>query len=185
MQISGVVVAGALRHGTSPEAELSVHLDPSWQSDLICARVLSADGLYEAENAYALPAGWAGGVAELAFPTRHADLLAGLPSGAVAVRITNGSCTERTSDAALALWRGANGEPANLLINAFAADEVFMYAGRTAIECTPLPISGLAAYDHSCALPETLAGAVDLVIYRVKDGSSPDPAEFRLFIGSR
>ena len=181
-QIDGVVVAGALRHGTGPNAEISVAL-PSWESDFVCARVLSADGFYEATNAYPLPSGWVGGVVDLDFPTQYADLLSGLPLGAVAVRITEGNCTDRNPDAALAIWRKADGGDAILLVNAFAAEEVFMYVGSTAIQCAPLQISGLAAFDHSCALPETLSGNVDLTIYRVKDGSSPDPTEVRLFIG--
>jgi len=182
-QISGVVVAGALRHGKGPIAQLSVIPDPSWEGEFICARVLSADGLYEAENAYAIPHGWSGGAANLAFPTQHADLLFELDAGAVAVRVTQGNCTVRNPDAALAIWRDADGEKASLLVNAFAAQEVFMYVGSKAVKCVPLPISGLAAFDHSCELPDTLSGNVELTIYRVKNGSSPDPAKIRLFIG--
>jgi hypothetical protein len=182
-QISGVVVAGLLHHGDSDRTELSVAIDPNWQADTICARVVSGDGLYEAENAYALPPSWGGGLAELDFPTQYSDLLLGLSPGAVAVRVTEGDCTQRNPSAGLAHWRGAAAGPATLLVNAFAADEVFLYVGSHAIQCELIPISGLAAFDHSCALPQGLTGLVDLTVYRLEDGSASAPYETRFYFG--
>lgn len=182
-QISGVVVAGVLRHGAGDTSDLSAAIDPTWESEFICVRVLSGDGFYEAENTYVLPTQWDGGVAELDFPTRHGDLLSGLPEGAVAVRVTEGDCTQRQPSAALANWRGAEGGAAALLVNAFAADEVFMYVGTQAVPCDRIAISGLAAFDTSCALPDGLSGHVELTIYRLQGGSASEPSIVRLFLG--
>lgn len=182
-QISGVVVAGVLRHGVGDTGDLSAAIDPTWESEFICVRVLSGDGFYEAENTYVLPAQWDGGLAQFDFPTRHAELLSGLPEGAVAVRVTEGDCSQRQPSAALANWRGAEGGAAALLINAFAADEVFMYVGTQAVACERIAISGLAAFDTSCALPDGLSGRVEITIYRLQGGSASEPSIVRLFLG--
>lgn len=184
-QISGVVILGALRHGTGSPPSLMVDLHPDWVEDeMICARVMSADGLYEAENAYPLPSDWTDGRAVLDFPTEHDGLLSSLPRGGVAVWVEAGDCTRPSNSGALTLWNDGGDAPPILLVNAFAADEVFLYVQDAAILCEPLPLAGLSAYGHACELPEGLSGDVELTLYRIKGGKAPDPTRTRLWLGS-
>ena len=182
-KISGVVIVGVMQHGADLGPSLGVELAPNWTEKNICVRVLSSDGFYEAENIYPLPDDWSGGRAELAFPTLHGDILSALPKDGVAVRIEPGDCSMPTTKSALALWNGDNKMQSTILINAFAADEVFVYAGETAIRCEALLMSGLSAYGHACQLPNDLHGAIELTVYRVKNGKAPDPTYTSVWLG--
>ncbi|MFG6661481.1 hypothetical protein [Sulfitobacter sp. 915] len=190
-QISGVIVAGALRHGTAPASgegvTLTADLPPNWSGNRICARVLSADGRYEATNEYDLSDDWNGGVSELPFPTQHGDTLSALPPQGLAIQISAGNCQSGLHDTAIALWnpRGQMGR-AQILINSFRADEVFMYLSDypDAVRCNPLEEGGMTAFDYSCALPDGIKGEVEVTLYRVSGGKPARPSELRLWLGS-
>jgi hypothetical protein len=190
-QISGVIVAGILRHGTAPVDEdkvtLTANLPPAWSGSRICARVLSADGRYEATNEYDLSPDWAGGVTGLPFPTRHGEALADLPSQGLAIQIAAGDCGSPLYDTTVALWNpdGDIGE-AQVLINSFRADEVFMYIDTypNAIRCDALKAGGMTAFDHACILPDDVTGSVEVTLYRVSGGKPATPSILKLWIGS-
>ena len=189
-EISGVVVAGVLRHGAAADnagaVSLAADLPPDWAGSPICARVLSSDGLYEATSRYELDRTWNGGVATLSFPTIHGAFLTGLEPGAVAVQITQGDCQSPMDRSTVALWNAAPAAgTAVLLVNAFRADEVFAYVGDAPapVRCEPLPLKGLTAYDHGCTLPEGLSGQVEVSLYRIVNGKPAEPATVRLWLG--
>ncbi|QUJ76966.1 hypothetical protein KDD17_02635 [Sulfitobacter albidus] len=189
-QISGVIVAGVLRHGTAPvngdTVTLTANLPPEWSGSRICARVLSADGRYEATNEYDLSQEWSGGVTGLPFPTRHGAALADLPPQGLAIQISAGDCMSQLSDTTVALWNpdGEIGE-AQILINSFRADEVFMYLDTypDAIRCNALEAGGMAAFDHACILPDDVSGSVEVTLYRVSGGKPATPSVLKLWIG--
>lgn len=189
-QISGVVVAGVLRHGDAPDGvgavTLAADLPPEWAGSEVCARVLSSDGLYEASNIYGVPADWTGGRASLPFPSSYSELLAEAEPGEIAVQIAQGPCDTLSSLTAVAIWNEEGNAQLDLLINAFRADEVFIYADGVAdpVRCTPLALSGASAFDYRCALPEGLSGQVALSIYRVVDGKPAPPDDMIVWIGN-
>ena len=186
-EISGVVIAGIQRHGDEGGTALAADFPAAWADATACVRVLTGDGLYEAANAYLLPADWAGGVAVLPFPTTYGDLLASAAPGTLAIRAGLGDCDGPPGASALAYWNAAPGSgPPTLLVNAFRADEVFAYAGDApeATRCTPLTIGGLSAFDHACALPADLRGRVEVTLYRIVNGKPAPPAVTDVWLGA-
>lgn len=189
-EISGVVVAGVLRHGSASKdagaVSLAADLPSDWAGSPICARVLSSDGLYEASSRYELDDAWEGGVATLSFPTVHGEFLTELVPGSVAVRITQGDCKAPGGRSTVALWNASpSAGPVFLMVNAFRADEVFAYVGDAAapVRCEPLSLTGLTAFDHGCELPDGLSGQVDVALYRIVNGKPAEPVTIRLWLG--
>jgi len=190
-QISGVIVAGVLRYGAAPaegdQIVLSADLPSSWSGDSICARVLSADGRYEATNEYSLSQDWGGGVTRLPFPTQHGDTLARLPSEALAIQISSGDCHTQSQDTAVALWNPQDTPAvAQLLMNSFRADEVFMYLNDypNVVRCNPLDSASMTAFDYVCSLPDGVFGEVEVTLYRVSGGKPASPSILKIWLGS-
>ena len=191
-KVSGYVVAGVLRHreqgssDTAPAVDLAADLPPMWAGRLICTRVVSLDGLYEAENEYRLAEEWSGGVVSLPFPTVHSDLLASLAPQRLAVRVSEGGCATAPMEAAVAFWNvGEGSAPPALMVNSFGADEVFVYVGEdsAALRCEGIADAARQAFDFSCALPEDVRGEVAVTVYRLSGGNPAPPSTASVWLG--
>lgn len=178
--ISGSVVAGVLvRETGGAGVSLRGYIPEDWKGQPVCAQVRSIDGLYEAIGQYTVPAGWTGGIAPLDFPTKNAALLESAAEDALAVRVTQGHCGEaENARTSVALWNASGMSRADLLLNSFRADNVFVYVGarETPVRCLPIEHPGRTAFDSKCPLDLAgLSGAVELEIYRIVEGKPAPP----------
>lgn len=186
-EISGALVMGVQRQSsTAPGVSLTAYLPKDWAGATLCARVASVDGLYESSNEYAVTPEWTGGTTSLPYPTKFADDLSQRPTHGLGIRVTHGSCTDPgPQDATIAGWNAAPGAPLGLLINTFRADTVFMYAGNapTPVECQPITLDNLAAYDTLCPLVALdKPGPVTLEIHRFVNRKPARPTQVTVWL---
>jgi hypothetical protein len=184
-RISGAVLMGVQRRNLSDEHDLRAYVPERWkETGQLCAQVVSIDGRYEAVNTYDLPAGWPGGVEQLPFPTKHADLLGSQPEDGLAVLVSGRDCgTPSNGEYSVALWNAQMPEQIELLINAFRAEQVFLYVeGRDLpIRCEPIKRPMRTAFDTTCSLlVENLSGEVDLELFRMVDRKPAPPDRFTI-----
>lgn len=174
--ISGHLVTGVQNRGApGDEVKLQANIPAAWAGEIVCSRVVSVDGLYEASNEYSVENDWPGGIATLPYPTRQPDVLSGRASDAISVRVSRSNCNSEAKEATLASWGDAQSEPA-LLVNSFQADALFAYYNDLApVRCMPITLEGRSAYDMRCPMvDETLAGRVDVELFRIV-GGNPAP----------
>ena len=182
-RISGSILVGAQNQGPSGGAiRLGAHVPAAWAGEVVCSRVATVDGLYEAANPYLVPEDWTGGPADIPHPTRHADRLAEQPQDAIGVRVSRGGCNVRPEEVAVGLWGEATGE-VSLLVNGLNADAVFAYIDDSPVRCDPVELHGRSAYDTRCDLSGVAAGGrAELQLLRVTDGSAMPPTELVLWL---
>ncbi len=192
--ISGSVMIGALRHGSDPSEGSArpflVDVPKAWRGEPLCVSVVTADGLYEALNAYpAMPPDWDGGsMVELDFPTGEGALLDAQAPGDLGIRVTRGHCGAPGAPAAVASWRtrGADGAGVLLLVKGFGADEVFAAseAFQAPVRCREIAPGGVTLADHVCALPAGVRGQAEITLHAVTDGIPAAPHAFELWLGA-
>ena len=180
MSINGVLGA---RAASDQSLRLAIWAPAGW--DRVCAAATTADGLYQARNAYVLPGNWSGGEVTLPFPTRNGDLLSKLSSDEFAVLVTRGDCDVPSDEIAVTYWRGtANpfGE-VTILVNSFRADAVVAVVEADdqahEIVCRRIEGPAVVAYDTSCVLP-AVGRSATVQLVRVRDGTADDPVIARL-----
>ena len=188
-QISGIIVAGLVRHGPIVQENgrpvLHAMVPDSWSETSLCLRVVSSDGLYESANTYQLPDSWSGGLVSIPYPTSHDALLRDLAPGELATRLSAGPCHAEPGMIARLHWNDPESQAAtSVLVNSFRSDEVYLYVAEMPVRCMPLEVRGLVAYDTLCPLPDDLTGEVPLTIYRINDGTSQRPVSFNAWLGS-
>ncbi len=181
-RISGAVVVGVqARTLVEGPVDFRAHVPAAWADQMICVRVVSADGLYEAVNTYHVDAAWRGGSAEfpypdVPFPTEYGQRLSESVANGLAIRVSRGDCTAgQTTEATVAFWNTTALTELTLLINSFRADRVFAYVGQDAppVKCEPVDLQGRTAYDTVCVIKDRpQPGNVDVSIYRVKTGGA-------------
>ena len=176
-EISGAVVMGLqVRKAEAGRHDVRTRLPSDMDAEALCLRATSLDGRYSAAATYPLPDAAPAGEVDIAYPTRHADLITRAPGDDLAIAISAGRCDGGAEGRMfLTTWNATEGDT-RLLVNSFDADAVFLYVGDalTPVECEPL--DGLA-YDVSCRLGDTPAGAVQLEIVRIV-GGNPMPSTF-------
>lgn len=176
----GLVRAPAPDTARDGAVPILAQMPPEHRADGICVRVTTADGLYSGQGRYADPGGGAEaaalmvyrpekkqlanyGDADIAVLTFPCDQSGGLGRIAVATwRADGGAATEAAPD-----------ERADLLVNSFRADEVFVTLddGNT-VACSPQPDGTRAAFDFRCALPvAALQSGPRLSLHRVRGAS--------------
>ena len=185
-KISGTTVVGVtyLTQAQSPDFRLGATLPPSWAGQDICVRMISADGLYESQNTYRVAADWAGGSVALPYPTAHPAKLSALEDDELAVLTSPGGCDVRKGAAFLptALRQTANWrqDRVRLFVNAFHADEVYLYVGddpaAPPVDCEKSGATAKVAFDFICEIALTgQAPAVSVEINRVAGGQVAPP----------
>ena len=139
-RISGAVLAGVqVRSPGSDQVELKVHIADTWLGKEMCARVVSADGLYESVNTYRIPPNLQGRtalltLADVPFDTEYGERLSEAEENGLAIKATLGACgsgsgSGETSEATIAFWNNEETASVTLLINSFRASRVFVYIG--------------------------------------------------------
>ena len=182
-RISGAVLAGVqVRSPGSDQVELKVHIADTWLGKEMCARVVSADGLYESVNTYRIPPNLQGRTASLSladvpFDTEYGERLSEAEENGLAIKATLGACDSgETSEATIAFWNNEETASVTLLINSFRASRVFVYIGddnKPPVACTSVTVPARTAYDTVCSLEALPAGErVKLSIFRVRESGS-------------
>jgi hypothetical protein len=195
-RISGAVVAGLqVRRPARSVVDLKVHVPEEWLGKKICARVVSADGLYEAVNTYTIPEGLRGGIAMASlegvpFDTAYGQRLSEAESDGLAIRVTLGDCESGAPrDATVAYWNADDAGQVTLLVNSFRASRVFVYIGdgtASPVACEAVALPARTAYDTKCALEALPVGEhVKLTVFRVRDNGSTASDEILLHTPTR
>ncbi|MBV7408567.1 hypothetical protein [Maritimibacter sp. DP1N21-5] len=169
-QVSGDVILGAMLIGDDvfPQVPNVVTPPGAWlarnEPAKACVRIVAKDGRYIAENAYTIPAGFAGERADFTYDGELPDFLQNRKS---VIRVTSGECTAQNPTLVPASWADAGATTAttlNLFVNAagnFTAVAVgdgtrFFEPCRDVTEATGLK------YTTICEIPvEVLAEAAD------------------------
>ncbi|WP_231889419.1 hypothetical protein PJ900_02530 (plasmid) [Tistrella mobilis] len=185
--ISGTVVTGVQVYAAAQD-DISMRgfVPRRWAGESICASVLTINGLYEATATYRIPADWPGGIAQLPFPTVHADVLLGAGSDGLSIRLSRNACgAELGRDMSFAIWNGGGGDRLTVLLNSFRADAVYLYvAGReTPLRCRAIDLPARSAFDAACDLPVGgLAGPTRIEILRMVARKVAPPTDFILWL---
>lgn len=190
-QISGTTIVGAmiLAHPFSDQLNLSAELPADWAGGQTCVTLISADGLYEAANTYEIAQDWPGGRVNIDYPSAYPDKLLPLKPEELAMLGRPGSCDTPVADEVIPLgWRQsgqAEGDVVRLFINAFHADEVYLFVGEDplapAIPCRAPDTLTTTAFDFVCDI--SLQGSddvVDIELNRVSSGQIAPPLYFSM-----
>lgn len=188
--ISGLLVLGAVRQSDTfaNHVTMTANLPIAWSGEEICISLVSADGLYEAQNTYRIDEDWTGGVAEIPYPTKFADRLLGFGKNDLAISTRAGSC-EAEGDGSLMpiAWRSA-GETGSKLVsvfaNSFGSDEVILYVGSDPladpIECAKIDTGVRTVFDTVCDIDISThesENLLELEMVRISSGQM-SPSEF-------
>ena len=187
--IAGAVVIGVqVRNASDQDLTLSSYIPSHWGGQTVCAKVVSADGLYEAIGPYSVPVGWSGGAAELPFPTKHGELLRSLPEDGIGVLVSHGECGKQEGAVkTIALWNSDQASSVDIVLNSFRADSVFAYVGDqpAPVLCKRVVAGGGTSFDTKCNLQaEGLAGQTQVEIYRVVGGKPSKPTALEIWFPS-
>ncbi|MDJ1007373.1 MAG: hypothetical protein QNJ13_06055 [Paracoccaceae bacterium] len=190
-EISGAVVVGAQMHWKRPQDMGFAALLPKLEADEpVCIRVVTANGLYDAENPYTYNPGDGGTgagdpMSEVVYPTEHDAFLAELSGYEITASIARGDCDTRSDTLMVANWAEERASNVTLLINSFRADAVFVQLldSGGSVRCEPVEIEVRSAYDTICDLPvggET--GELDLLIHRMINRQPAPETAITLFL---
>ncbi|QPM90831.1 hypothetical protein [Pseudooceanicola algae] len=195
-RISGAVFAGIqVQQSDTENIDLRAHIPLSWRGKEICARVVSANGLYEAVNTYRV-SDYLGIQEEdetkvaIPFDTQYEEILATAPKDSLAIKISLGSCSSgQSSDTTVAFWNGKDSSRVSLLVNSFRATKVFVYIGdnpQLPTVCEPVEAPARTAYDTLCQMADLPPGErLKLSVFRVRDNGSTSQDEIYLAVPAR
>ncbi|NOR63724.1 MAG: hypothetical protein GQ535_14680 [Rhodobacteraceae bacterium] len=194
-KISGIQLRGLVSHGAYTDdgapPQFSVILPQSWGGGVFCMRVVSSDGLYEAENTYQIPSTWQGGAAVLDYPTSTPGRLAALRPEEIAISSANGACGDTSGEIAVTFWEGAQvADSVSLLINAFRAEETYLYFDDEPsipdIKCSVSSAAIRASFDTICTIPAALIRGrpVEATILPIKNGELGREVSVILHLGA-
>lgn len=163
-QISGARLVGLIAVGASSlNLEVAAHIPGDWKDEKICLRVVSADGLYEAYNAYQVAADWPGGRASLPYPSRSPTDVAAIPADHISGIVLRGDCDSRSEEAAPVFWGKADKGSIRLLFNTARADETYLafpdHPNEGDVTCETIVAPARTAFDTSCTIPDSLRSA--------------------------
>lgn len=161
--VSGVAVVRGITQTMSTELaepHLAVHLPASWADKEICGRVVTADGLYVAENTYRVTSNWAE-TAPASVPFSPSDLerLKPYKLTELAASISLGRCGHDDEKFLIALWNlnSIHDDRSILLhINSQGSYEVQVYPDiltDRSFSCRKLDIQNRVAFDFICEIP--------------------------------
>lgn len=173
-EISRVLVTGFQAIGAAPPERpaLWASVPATWRGQSLCLRLLSADGTYSAQQTFAVPPDWGGGVSSLDFATAFADRLEALKADEMAVRISLGDCSAGDTVYALGSWNSdRRSGPADgvLLLNSMRASEVYLIekgSGRE-LSCTVKTAGASTSFDTLCPIPAPLLSGEGRLTFEV------------------
>lgn len=194
-EISGARIVGFAAIGeldrSIKQVTVTAAVPRDWAGARACLKVMSADGLYESLNTYAVSDSWDGGSVTLDYPSRQFDRLDGLPKEMLAALLVRGDCGAVSSEASPVLW-GQNDKPDfRVMLNTSRADEAFIFfpdhPDIADIACEPAPFSGRSGFDTFCDLPRDLAssGQLKASIISFKNGEMGREEQVTLRLGAR
>lgn len=181
-QISSGLVVGVMgvAPATAQRPSAAAMIPAGWKD--LCVRMLSASGLYEAENNYTV-ADWSGtGAAGIELASPRPDDLGRLRAEEMAILVSEGACGREVVEFGVAFWNSApTGPPERIdvLVNSFRAEEVFYYLGNATkpTDCRRLAAPGQTEFDARCPIPweEVRGDSLSLEIYRVRGREIDEP----------
>lgn len=193
-QVSGSIVVGVLTAGLQEGTGslVSARVPSDWDGGDVCVAVISADGLYNARNAYQIGKEWAGKNAEIEHDTAYKTELRDLPPEKVAVRVWSGGCTNEQIEYTPAFWNALPSSQITkltLLVNSFRADEVFLYPSPDTadpIVCDRIDDAGHTAFDARCVIPsEHLSVSVmDIELLNIRNREMDPPLRIKVLLGA-
>lgn len=179
--ISGTPVVGLVSAGAAvPDRHaITARVPAAWAGKVICAKMVSSDGRYDAERSFRVPEAWRSGLATLDFPTRFGAELNALGQGELGVMVIAGSCTEPAAamEVVPAAWSSAElAETGTLLVNSFRAEETYVLIGALGLDiaCVPLASEKRTAFDTECALPAEIfrqGERIEVELNRIRRGA--------------
>lgn len=184
--IAGAVVVGVQARKVSDDGPtLSGYIPNQWAGHTVCAKVVSADGLYEAVGPYSVPTEWSSGAADFPFPTRYGELLRSMPEDGIGVLLSYGECNAQDGAVkSVALWNANSADSVDIMLNSFRADSVFAYVGNqpAPVQCSRIASGGGTAFDTKCNLAShDLSGLTAVEIYRVVGGKPSKPTSLEVW----
>jgi hypothetical protein len=193
-KISGARLVGAISAPlTSPagnQVQVSAFVPDQWGGQSFCLSVVSADGLYESRNTYAVPPDWTGGKSEIDYPTRYAREALSYPGAQIAGLISLGDCATAGSEVSPVYWNSGAQFPIRLLFNTSRSEETFLsFPGlpdQEDIVCAPIDADLRNAFDTVCLLPPSsvLHGGIEIVAVSFKNGEMGPEESFKLNLGN-
>lgn len=179
--ISGTPVVGLVSSGGAAPSRhaITAHVPSAWAGTVICAKMVSSDGRYDAERSFRVPEEWRSGLATLDFPTRFGAEINALGKGELGVMVTAGSCMEPASPMEMvpAAWSSVDlAETGTLLVNSFRADETYLLIGALGLDigCMPLQSEKRTAFDTQCELPAEVfmqGDRIEVELNRIRRGA--------------
>ena len=188
-KISGVVIAGVVGGRAAVVVDgvpmLGAIIPRNWAGKDLCVDVLSADGLYESRNIFAVSSDWDGGVARIPYPTGYIAELSNYGPDEVGVLARPGDCSASGAPVTAAFWNDAPKErlsdEVRILLNSFRADEVYLFVGKEldapVVTCRQLEGDLRTGFDMLCPiiLPSEYDGSIEIEVNRVSGGALAEP----------
>ncbi|MDF2142932.1 hypothetical protein [Paenirhodobacter sp. CAU 1674] len=193
-EISGARLVGFLAAPSGrPEGdavEVAAAIPADWQGQPLCLKIVSADGLYESRNAYAVAPDWVGGRADLSYPSTHEKEALAYPGSQIAGLVSLGDCRQSLGQVAPIFW-GRNVETGfAVLLNTARSDETFLtFPDQPDLEdvtCEATRSELRTAFDTRCDLPPGVVamGTIEAVVVSFKNGEMGPEEHLSLRFGA-
>ena len=192
--ISGAIVVGVLRLSKAADSTPRLRaMVPGWPDRPLCARLMSVDGLYEAEMDFRTPKDWTEtALGDFKFETEYPDILDETNPNQLTARITRGACSEvHDVVEVVPAWFNQESAPSNsdlaIFVNSGRADRLYAFLGddpsAPAIPCEPVASERRTSYDMRCDIPGSdLEAGGQIVELMPERGGMADPSTtFRVF----
>lgn len=186
--ISGAIVVGVLRLSKAAESTPRLRaMIPGWPDRPLCARLMSVDGLYEAEMEFRTPKDWTEtALANFKFRTEYPEIVDETNPNQLTARITRGACGEvQDVVEVVPAWFNQDSAPLNsdlaIFVNSGRADRLYAFVGddpsAPAIECEPVASERRTSYDMRCDIAgSALAAGGQIVEILPERGGMADPS---------
>lgn len=152
------IIGGVFELPEDERPRVQAWIPRKWRDSVVCGRITSNDGHYEAENAWVIPADWPGHHANFAFPTDYVDQTKSIGPADMGVSVSHGACTTEPKQYTHAFWNSDTGQSTGaltLLLNSYRASEVYLLVGdgadATVVECEKIQTTDDRTQSHSHA----------------------------------
>jgi hypothetical protein len=188
-RITGQIVASFHTSGRPSDKRpiIQAYVPGDWAGKIVCLNLVSDDGLYEAKGSYRVAGDWPGGSMAVPLQSQHEDYLRKIDREHFASRLTKGKCDTPAKEFTVTSWNerlADSVETTNIFINSMGADEVYLIIdGGTEVDCTAVQEVSQVAFDHSCSLPASKSGRMEVEINRIRRGTFDPPLTVLLYRG--
>jgi len=179
-EISGARIVGFAAVGKldvkAETVPVKAIIPKDWANSLTCLKVISANGIYESENTYAVSEEWGGGPVDLEYPSSEFEHLNELTQGSVAALLLHGDCSAVSSDASQLVWGYGETSTYRILLNTSRADETFIFFPESPdipdVVCETVTLEGRNAFDTYCEMPREMLNSskIKATIVSFKNG---------------